>query len=61
MDYQWSAIDRVSKRFPRTRGDRPASAWIDRVSKRFPRTRGDRPLPSYTDDAFIEVSPHTRG
>ena len=23
MDYQWSEIDRVSKGFPRTRGDRP--------------------------------------
>ena len=23
MDYQWGEIDRVSKGFPRTRGDRP--------------------------------------
>ena len=48
-------------RFPRTRGDVPASEAIDRPRSTFPRTRGDVPLHGGLASCQDLFPPHTRG
>ena len=64
MDYQWGEIDRVSKGFPRTRGDRPdsglAAYWDSALGS--PAHAGiDRPLSEPVGERTGVVPPHTRG